>query len=80
MQSGGLQLPTPKQAGSSQSVSPLPSSSMPLLQISTWRFLNAETAMCIGPSAPDCDRLEDEHVVAGGRGENATVPPEAPPG
>ena len=50
MQAGAGQPATPKQAGSSQSVSPLVSSSIWLPQISTRRPLNAENRRLMVPA------------------------------
>ncbi len=55
MHAGAGQPATPKQPGSSQSVSPLVSSSIPLPQISTPRVpLKADSRRLIVPARPLC--------------------------
>ena len=63
MQAGGRQPPMPKQAGSAQSMRPLPSSSMPLPQISILRPPNAENTQRRPSRRATALGLDDEHVA-----------------
>ncbi len=65
MQAVFVQPATPKQSGSAQSVSPSPSSSMPLLHSSTWWFANADNVTVTAPSWRLAVGLDDQDVVAG---------------
>src|SRR5262252_7490752 len=73
MQDGGGQLAMPKQDGSAQSIRPLPSSSMPLPQISILGPLNAEKRRLMNPACAALCALTMNTYRPAGRLTNPTA-------